>query len=472
MTRFPAAILLAVLLLTTGCSGDDAAQGGRPGGSRGGPPGSSRGGPPGMFGGGETATAVPVEVAAVERRAISSYIETNGTLEAENEVDLVARISGPIVELNVEEGRKVGKGEVLARIDDRELNARAEVSRASLAEAKQAWERAKNLLDSALISPQAWEQAVTRHDTAQAQYEEDLIQLGYTKIRAPFGALVVVRYVNFAEHVAVNTPLFRVSDFEPLLCPIQVPEKDLVKLEVGQGAYLTLEAWPERRFAARVERIRPVVDAATGTVRVTLEVATEGVLRPGMFARVFVETERRDDALVIPKAALSLESIGDVVYVAEGGAASRREVTLGFREGDFVEVTAGLAEGEPVVVVGQDGLADGTPVQPLGEAPAAAAGERRRGPPSGEAPGPGARPGGAGGGEDRTGGPGPPGPGVGERPPGGRRFDPSEMTPERLEMIRERMRQRGLSEEEIEERLKRMRERGPAFRGPALRDGG
>ncbi len=448
-------VLLAFALLLSGCSGDgtDAAGGGRgegragsssSGGDRGGGPrgggGSWGGGPP------EAAAAVPVEVAVVERRAISSYIETQGTLEAEREVDLVARISGPIVELAVEEGASVRRGGLLARLDDRELKARAEVSKAALEEARQAWERSKSLLDSALISPQAWEQAVTRYDTARAQYDSDVIQLGYTEIRAPFDSLVVVRYVNFAETVAVNSPLFRISDFDPLLCPIQVPEKDLSRLKVDQEAYLTFEAWPQRRFQARVDRIRPVVDATTGTVRVTLEVATEGVLRPGMFARVFVETERRDGALVIPRSALSLESIGDTVYVAAGGKASRREVDLGFREGDFVEVRDGVAEGEPVVVVGQDGLSDGTPVQVL------AGGEAGETFPA-EAPG-------AGGPPARTESAGPPRGGPpGGGPPGGGRFDPSQMTPERLEMIKERMRQRGLSEKEIEDRLKQMRER-------------
>ncbi len=428
--------MLTLLLVLAGCSGDgaDPAAGGSgahggggsetSGGPRSGgtPAGAGRGG--GSWGGAPVAAAaVPVEVAVVERRMISSYIETHGTLEAEREVDLVARISGPIVELAVEEGAEVRRGDLLARLDDRELKARAEVSRAALAEAEQAWERSKSLLESALISPQAWEQAVTRYDTARAQYESDVIQLGYTELRAPFEALVVVRYVHFAESVAVNSPLFRISDFEPLLCPIQVPEKDLAKLRVGQTAYLTFEAWPQRRFQARVGRIRPVVDAATGTVRVTLVVTTEGVLRPGMFAGVFVETERRDGALVIPRAALSLESIGDTVYVAVDGSASRREVTLGFREGDFVEVRGGVAEGEPVVVVGQDGLADGTPVQVL------------------------------------AGGPGDPGAGGTPAPPDGGRFDPSRMTPERLEMIKERLRQRGLSEKEIEERLRQRRER-------------
>jgi RND family efflux transporter MFP subunit len=111
--------------------------------------------------------------------------------------------------------------------------------------------------------------------------------------------------------------------------------------------------------------VRPVVDAATGTIRVTLDVDGRDRLRPGMFARVYLETATRPDALVIPRAALSLESIGDTVYVAEEGVARRREVVLGFEERDRVEVRSGVEAGERVVVVGQDGLSDGTPIQVL-----------------------------------------------------------------------------------------------------------
>lgn len=412
--------LAAVAMAAAGCGGDGSEQGNGARGRPGGFPNSARAGSRAAV------AAVPVEVAPVVSRSISSFIETNGALEAENEVDLVARIAGPIIELKVEEGMKVGQGDLLARIDDREPRARTEGSKVALEEAQQARERAKSMFDNGLISREVWEQAVTRHETARAQYESDVIQLGYTEIRAPFDALIVTRYVQRAEHVAVGAPLFRVSDFDPLLCKIQVPEKDVPKLRVGQRAYLVLEAWPERRFAARVLRIRPVVDVATGTVQVTLEVATSGVLRPGMFARVFVETERHDRVLVIPKAALSLESIGDTVYVAEGGAAARREVTLGFREGDFVEVTSGLAEGEQIVVFGQDGLSDGTPIQIMN-------GESAPGGGAAAAPGssPRAR-------------------GAGER---------SQPTPERIEAMKARLREQGLSEEEIEERLRRFRER-------------
>ncbi len=164
-------------------------------------------------------------------------------------------------------------------------------------------------------------------------------------------------------------------------------------------------------------------------MRVTLAVRGRGKLRPGMFADVFVETDRRSAVLVIPKAALTLDSIGDTVFVAAAGKAQRREIELGFSEGDSVQVVAGLSEDDEVVVVGQDGLSDGTPIQVLsgpGGAPAqvAAAGDA-----------------------------------AGGAPFAGGRMDPSQMTPEMLERMKQRMRDRGLTEEQIEEQLARFRQR-------------
>jgi len=428
-------MILIALLAACGCGGGDAERG--PGGrSGGGPGGGARGagfagGPP--FGGGERSTAVPVEVARVERRTISSYLETNGTLEAENEVDLVARTAAPIVELRTEEGMAVQRGQVLARLDDEEIRAQLEIARVALNEATLSYERAKKLHGEDLISEEEYEQARSDWESATAQLQATEIELNYTTVRAPFDGLIVTRYVDYSEQVSVNTPLFRISDFDPLLCPIQVPERELSRLRPDQPAQLELEPWPDRRFEARVLRISPVVNAATGTIKVTLEVRSEGKLRPGMFARVFLETETRDDALVIPKAALSLESIGDTVYVAADGVASRREVTLGFREGDFVEVTEGVSADEAVVVVGHDGLSDGTPVQVLDGDGAEASAEGG----ASSAPAPG--------------GPGGFGPGG---PPGGRpMMDFSEMSPEQLERVKQRMRERGMSEQQIEARI-------------------
>jgi len=364
-------LFAAVPLGLSGCGGSPqgsgAEQEARTGGHGG--EGHGAGNGKGHAPGDETA-AVPVEIARAVRTSISSYIETNGTLEAENEVDIVARTEAPIIELRVEEGDAVRAGQVLARLDELEYRAQLEIARVALNEAQLAFGRAETLKAEGLVSPESYEQAMSALEAAQAQFDASRILLGYTTITAPFDGLIIARYVKMAEQVSVNTPLYRLSDFEPLLAPVQVPERELPSLHLRQRAYLTVEPYPEERFEASVLRISPVVEAATGTVKVTLQVNPRDLLRPGMFARVYVETDSRDDALVIPKSALSLESIGNTVFVATDGIANRREVVLGFEEGDFVEVASGVEEGDAIVVVGQDGLSDGTPIRVLEAAPA------------------------------------------------------------------------------------------------------
>lgn len=355
------AILLGAALLVSGCGGGE----GQPadgGGPNGGFPGRASGG-------GRESAAVPVEVTAVERRDIASYIETNGTLEAEAEVDIVARTSGPIVELAAEENMAVRQGQLLARIDPAEIRARLEIARVSLAEAEAAFARAEALQRASLLSSEEFEQVRSRLESARAEALGNEIQLGYTEIRAPFAGLIVRRYVKFAETVAASQPLFRLSDFDPLLCPIQIPERELGRLAGGQKAYVTVDAWDGERFGARVLRVSPVVEAATGTVKVTLEVESRGELRPGMFASVFLQTDTHEGVLAIPRSALALDSIGDAVFLARDGTAQRREVRLGVREGALVEVVSGLDEGDLVVTVGQDSLSDGTPIELAGATP-------------------------------------------------------------------------------------------------------
>ena len=465
--------------------GEKASRGGPPGGSSsgGGPPSGARGrggrgGPPGGFGGfGGPAEerGVPVEVTVVERRAISSYFETQGTLEAENEVDLVARLSGPVEALETEEGRRVRKGQLLARLDDRELRAQLEVAQVRLDETQRNYDRVKSLHDSQLVSQEAFDGALAEYDSARGDFERTRLQLEYTEIRAPFGGQIVERYVRLAEHVQTGAALFRLSDFDPLLCRIQVPERELPRLSVGQRAELQVEAWPERRFEAQVLRVSPVVDAGSGTVRVTLEVSGEGDLRPGMFATIFLEMERREDALVIPKSALALDSLGDTIFVVEEETAQRRTLELGFRSDDLLEVRSGLDGGEQAIVVGQDGLGEGTPVEVLGERPLP--GSAASGDPSAETEQSGGRgegrsrrsredSGGSAGGSGfggpavggpAVGGPGGGGPGGGGGPAFFRNLDWDD--PKQVEQLKDRMRQRGLSDAEIEERLKVMRQR-------------
>ena len=405
IVRKTLSFLLLVLTLAAcgggGETGGDSAQNHRGPGGGGSPRGEAQ------------TAAVPVQVARVVRQTISEFLEANGTLEAENEVDLVARTAGPITALEAEEGDSVRSGQLLARIDDREARNQTAIATVNRDEAKLAFERAKTSWESGLVSQEVYDSALSALQGTEAQLGASTIQLAYTEIRAPFDALVVTRHIKLAQYVTQGTALFRISDFTPLLCPVEVPEKDLPRLHVGQSGRILVEAFPGESFAARVLRVRPTVDANTGTVTVTLEVDGRGRLRPGMFAGVYLQTETHDGALVIPRAALVLDSIGDTVFVRDGEIAVRREVRLGIREENSVEILEGLAAGEEVVVLGQDGLADGTPVSVLEEASPKAAGGA-----------------------------------------------PSDMTPEAIEALRQRMKERGLSDEEIEERLQRASQGG------------
>jgi RND family efflux transporter MFP subunit len=417
-------VCLALVATAAGCGGESEGKA-KGGGSPGGPAGGYGSGAPGIAG--EEAGAVPVEVALVERRAISSFLETNGALEAENDVEIVARTAGPIVKLHAEEGMRVREGQLLLEIDEAERRAQVEIAKVALEEANRAHERAQAARESEIVSQEVYDTALARLESAQAQLSGSQILYQYTKVTAPFDGIVADRFVKLGETVQVNQRLFRLTDFDPLLCKIQVPEKELSRLSNGQKALVEVEAWPEERFDAEVLRVSPVVEAATGTIRVTLQVRTRGKLSPGMFASVFLVTDTRADAVVMPKRALSLESLTNTVFVAKDGLAERRELTLGYEETDDVEVLSGLEAGERVIVVGQDGLTDATPVQVVA--------------------GPGA-------------------PASDEAPPARQAFegegraregdiDFASLTPEQIERIKKRMRDRGLTDEQIEERLKK-----------------
>jgi membrane fusion protein (multidrug efflux system) len=412
-------IIFLTLLTLSACGGSDDA-GGREGSGR--PPGMG-----GMMGGGAPSAAVPVQVEPVPSRSISQYLETNGTLEAENEVDIVARTSGPVTEINTEEGRLIRAGQLIARIDEREARNQVAISKVARDEAKLAFDRTKTSWDQGLVSQEAYDTALSKLSSAEAQLESAEIQFAYTEITAPFEALVVTRDIKLAQYVTPGTTLFRISDFTPLLCRVEVPEKDFPRIRVGQPAHIRVEAYPGDSFSAEVARLRPTVDAITGTFTVTLEVEGQGKLRPGMFASVYLQTDTHADAIVIPRDALVLDSLGDTVFVKSGEEAERREVRLGLRSENSVEVLEGLAEGDLLIVVGQDGLADGTPVTVIGDQPPEpmAAAEESSGPP-----------------------------------------------PEAIEMMRQRMKERGLSDEEIEQRLQQMRDGGGPGAGRGQRAGG
>ena len=332
--------------------------------------------------------AAPVKVETVQRGDISAYILKNTTLEAERWVDVRARRAGQVIALLKEEGDPVRAGAVMARLDADAAQISVAQREISYREAKQRYEREDALFQRNLGSKQTYESAKTQFESSKAQLEQAKLDLSYTAIRAPIEGIMTLRNIEIGNMVTNNQVVASVAKFDPLLARIQVTEKDFGKITVGQIARITVEAAPEKEFTGTVKMISPVVDPESGTVKVTVEIprTDKTLLRPGMFASVYIITETRQNTLVIPKKALVLEGEGNQVFTFETdpesgrGQAQRKRIEIGFTDSDRLEILSGLSQGEQVITVGQEGLRPGSSVRLVGEAaPPAFAGRAGQG---------------------------------------------------------------------------------------------
>lgn len=158
--------------------------------------------------------------------------------------------------------------------------------------------------------------------------------------------------------------VFKITDFDPLLAVLHVPEHEMNKLRVDQTALIQVDAIQGELFSGKVLRISPVVNPETGTFKVTVAIDDESrQLKPGMFGRVRIVYDTRDNALMIPKEAVMNEDGNNSVYVLNDKMVFRRTIQTGYVNGSNIEVIEGLKEGDSVVTIGQSSLQDSSLVQ-------------------------------------------------------------------------------------------------------------
>ncbi len=315
--------------------------------------------------GDKEAVAIPVEVAEVTTGPIDATYRGTATIEATGEAVVVARTSGVVEEILVEEGDRVEAGQPLARLETERLELEVERSRANLAQAEQAHRRNESLYRQKLISREVYDRSRYELDAARAAYELADLTLREAVIRAPFGGVVSARYIKVGNMVQANARAFEVTQLDTLEARIHVPERDIYKLADGQPAIVSVEAWPREPFVGKVERINPVVDPATGTVKVTVVLADRsGRLKPGMFGRVEIRYDRHENAILAPRDAVLIEDASESVFVVNAaGQAERRAIKVGYADDRHVEVLEGLSPGERVVTTGQTNLKDRSKVE-------------------------------------------------------------------------------------------------------------
>lgn len=308
--------------------------------------------------------AIPVEVAQPTRGEMLAMYSGTATLEAEADAEVIAKVGGEVRRILVEEGDRVQAGQILAQLDDRQLRLQAAQTRAARAKAERDFNRQVELHAKGLVSAGAFENI--KYDLDNQVAADDLAQLNlsYSTIRAPFAGIVSTRHIKLGQEIAVGTSLFRVTDPTPLKANVFVPERELARLKPGQAATIAVDALAGRQFPATVRLVSPVVDAATATFKVTLEVDDpRGDLKPGMFSRVGIVFERRAEALSVPRVALLDTDGSSNLFIVSGGKAEQRAVKVGLSNAGRIEVVEGLTGSEQVVIVGQNGLKDGNPVR-------------------------------------------------------------------------------------------------------------
>jgi membrane fusion protein (multidrug efflux system) len=314
--------------------------------------------------------AIAVRVGEVVVEPLSSIYSTSATLRADKQAQVTARTNGVVRKLEVEEGDPVEEGTPLVYLEDEEQ--KIEFDRASTVRETRVreYDRARRLHEQDLMSEEEFE--AIRRDWEEAVHAADLAELllSRTVIRAPFSGRVLRRHIDVGVTVSNGTAVYDLADLDPLYADVNVPEQEVARLHPGQRVRLSADPTKEATLA-RIERIAPVVDVATGTVKVTLAVDGRSDLRPGSFTRVEIVTDTHEQALVVLRAALVAEGRRWYLFrVQEDGKhVERLEITRGYEEGDKVEVLetveaeTPLRPGDQVVVVGASALTDGAAVQ-------------------------------------------------------------------------------------------------------------
>jgi membrane fusion protein, multidrug efflux system len=292
---------------------------------------------------------------------------------AYQEATLYAKVSGYLKTLTVDKGDAVTQGQLLAEIEVPELLADQAQYRAECTVARTNYERMAEARQKApdLVIPQTVDDLRGQWEISQAKLQRTETLLQYARIAAPFAGVITARFVDPGAFIpaatAGSTPrsaaMLTLMDFGRVRVQVFVPEAEVPFITNGVPVKLTLEEFPGRTFAATVTRFAHALDEATKTMLTEIEMPNPArELRPGAYASVQLEVQRKLDALLIPVQALSAEKAGNFVFTIADSKAKKTPVKTGFNDGTNVEITEGVKPDQPVILVGKQTLNDGQPV--------------------------------------------------------------------------------------------------------------
>jgi membrane fusion protein (multidrug efflux system) len=330
-------------------------------------PGAAGGGAEQAARGGAGAFAVPVETARVQIGPIQRRLTAVGSLRSNESVIIRPELAGRIADIRFEEGERVTRGQPLIVLDDTIYRAELEEVRAALELSRANHERAIDLLKRGAGTTKARDEALAELRANEAALALAQARLDKTVITAPFEGVVGLRKVSVGDFVAVGQDMVNLEQIDPLKADFRVGEVYLGAVRPGQRIELGVDAFPGEQFAGEVYAIDPLIDESGRSIVLRARLPNpDARLRPGLFVRVMLVLNERNDAIQVPEQALVPQGQDQYVFRVVDGKAALTKITTGIRRDGMVEIVEGLGPEDEVVTAGQLKLRDGAPVKPLG----------------------------------------------------------------------------------------------------------
>jgi RND family efflux transporter MFP subunit len=325
----------------------------------------------------EKENLVNVRVMLAEKKQIRPYIETTGTLKADEEVMVSSEVDGIVKKIKVEEGSAVGVGTLLVEInpidyllEEKRADAALRQAQANLANVKAEYQRKESLYKEELITRQQFDDISTRVTLAEADLskakaalETSTERLSRTKVYSPLNGMVKEKRISVGDYVRNGSPLLQLIKIDPLKLNFTISEKDIASLKKGQEVIFTVDSFTGKNFKGKVNLLYPNVEERTRTLQAEAMIPNANhLLKPGSFVRATIYTGAPRDAVVAPLTALIYDGSAASLFVIEGNIAHVRTLKTGGKYGENVEIVEGLKEKEQIVVIGQNNLSEGVKV--------------------------------------------------------------------------------------------------------------
>jgi len=320
-----------------------------------------RGGGPGQV---AASQGVAVEAVAAKVATSSADLRAIGSLQSDESVQIASEIAGRVTVIGLEEGKSVVAGDILVKLDDALVAAEVADTQARYEFATGNLGRANTLARSGNVTERARDEATANAETARAALELAKVRLSKHVIRAPFSGVVGIRRVSPGAYVAIGQPIVNIEKIDTLKVDFKLPELFLSQIRTGQTVDVQVDALPGRTFPGTIYAIDPMVDVNGRALQIRARLPNpDGILRPGLFARILVKGLQERHVVIVPESAIVPRGPDKIVYAIENGRAVEAKVTLGVRKDGLVEIVDGLKSDAVVVTAGQQKLKDGTPVE-------------------------------------------------------------------------------------------------------------